>query len=87
MKVIEKGRDQKGWSIEQVCTGNGNGGGGCGAKLLVERADLYGTARGYIDGSSDYFTTFKCTLCGVETDIPDSKVPGNIARSLHQRRR
>jgi hypothetical protein len=38
MKVLEKG---PGWSMEVVCTGRGNGGCGCGAKLLVERGDVY----------------------------------------------
>ena len=38
MKVLEKG---PGWSMEVRCTGAGNGGCGCGARLLVERGDIY----------------------------------------------
>lgn len=38
MKVLEKGREQRGWSKECRCTGNGNGGGGCNALLLVVAA-------------------------------------------------
>lgn len=40
MKVLRPGRKQKGWSTEAECTGLGNGGGGCGAKLLVEEDDV-----------------------------------------------
>lgn len=38
MKVLEKG---PGWSIEQICTGIGNGNGGCNSRLLVEKGDIY----------------------------------------------
>lgn len=71
MRVISKGRTQSGWSKQYVCTGFGNGGGGCGAKLLVSETDLYKTSRTYIDGSSDHYTTFCCCECGVETDTSD----------------
>lgn len=37
MRVLKEG---PGWSIEQVCTGKGNGGGGCGAVLAVEKEDI-----------------------------------------------
>ena len=37
MKILEKG---PGWSIEQFCTGKGNGNGGCNSKLLVEKGDI-----------------------------------------------
>ena len=69
MKVLEKGRSQKGWAKEFVCTGLGNGGGGCGAKLLVEQDDLYKTSRSDYIGDTDYYVTFMCLECGVETDI------------------
>lgn len=69
MKVLKKGRQQKGWASQQICTGNGNGGGGCGAKLLVEQGDLYKTASGHYDGSTDHFVTFSCSECGVMTDL------------------
>jgi hypothetical protein len=68
MKVLKKGRPQKGWSKEFLCTGDGNGGGGCGAKLLVEQADLYQTSHSDYGGDTDYFVTFCCPSCGVETD-------------------
>jgi len=76
MKVLEKGRAQKGWSKQTKCTGSGNGGGGCGAKLLVEQGDLYKTYHHSYDGSTDTYVTFKCADCGVETDI--TGVPGNV---------
>ena len=71
MKVIKKGRRQQGWAKEYVCTGKGNGGGGCGATLLVEEDDLFRTGHHCYDGSSDYFITFRCPECGVLTDISD----------------
>ncbi len=86
MKVLKAGRKQKGWAKEFKCTGNGNGGGGCGATLLVEEGDLYQTSSGHYDGSTDYYTTFKCLSCNVETDIPDGKVPGRVRNNLHTRR-
>ena len=80
MKVLKKGREQKGWSVEVTCTGEGNGLGGCGAKLLVEEADLYQTTRCCRD-EVDYFVTFRCIECRVETDIYES-VPSAIVRKL-----
>lgn len=71
MRVIKRGRKQNGWSKKCVCTGLGNGGGGCGATLLVSASDLYQTASHHCDGSSDYYTTFCCSECGVETDISE----------------
>lgn len=68
MKVIKKGRAQKGWAKEYACTGSGNGGGGCGAKLLVEEGDLFMTMRNCLH-ETDYFVTFECSECGVLTDI------------------
>jgi hypothetical protein len=80
MKVIIPGRPQNGWSKEFTCTGAGNGNGGCGAVLLVEQDDLYQTSRSFYDGSSEYYVTFKCCECGVETDAKD--VPCNISNKL-----
>ena len=69
MKVVKKGREQKGWASEFKCTGKGNGGGGCGAILLVEEGDLFQTVSDHYDGSTDYYTTFRCPCCKVKTDI------------------
>lgn len=69
MKVIQKGRRQKGWAAEIACTGSGNGGGGCGALLLVEEADLFRTSHTDYGGDTDHFTTFACPECGVLTDV------------------
>lgn len=71
MKVIRPGREQKGWACELECTGAGNKGGGCGARLLVEQADVYQTHSGHYDGSTDHFNTFRCAACGVQTDIAE----------------
>lgn len=77
MKVIEKG---PGWNIEQICTGNGNGGGGCNSRLLVEANDIYVTSSTDITGEVDYYYTFTCPVCGAETDISKSKIPANIKK-------
>lgn len=69
MKVTKPGRPQKGWSIEATCTGDGNKGGGCGAHLLVEQADIYKTASSAM-GEVEFYNTF-CCPCGVETDLPN----------------
>lgn len=70
MKVLKKGNGQKSWSTKRTCSGHGNGGGGCGATLLVEKPDLYKTSSHHYDGSSEYYITFSCPLCKVETDLP-----------------
>lgn len=68
MRVIRKGRPQRGWSQEFECTGRGNDGGGCGAQLLVEIGDVFETTRCCRD-EVDYYVTFRCSECGVLTDI------------------
>jgi len=68
MKVLEPGRKQNGWAIERRCTGHGNGGGGCNAKLLVEETDLFKTYASVKD-ETDTFVTFQCPECGSKTDI------------------
>lgn len=68
MKILKAGRDQKGWSREETCTGHGNQGGGCGAVLLVGAGDLFHTYHSVRD-ETETFTTFRCSACGVLTDI------------------
>ena len=80
MKVLKEGREQRGWSKEADCTGAGNGNGGCGAKLLVEEGDLYETRSHHYDGSTEYYVTFRCSACGVETDM--SSVPSRVRNKL-----
>ena len=84
MKVLKPGRPQKGWSVEKKCTGGGNGGGGCGATLLVEEDDLFGTESHHYDGSSEYYTTFRCMACGVLTDI--TGVPSSVKVRAKEKR-
>lgn len=81
MKVLAPGREQKGWSIEATCTGHGNGGGGCGARLLVEESDLYCTYSHCRD-ETDSHITFKCSSCCVETDLAQHKIPGTLLGRL-----
>ena len=83
MKIIKKGRPQKGWSKLAICTGKGNGWGGCWSILRISREDLYSTCR-YSAGEIDqYCTTFSCPNCGVETDV---RVPGQIDAFLPERK-
>jgi hypothetical protein len=69
MKVLEKGRPQKGWSVEEKCSGAGNGNGGCGARLLVEQGDVFTTYSNSMGRDPTWYFTFECPECGVLTDI------------------
>lgn len=84
MRVLEKG---PGWSMEVRCTGAGNGGCGCGAKLLVERGDIYLTHSYDYGGGHDIYYTIRCPECSVETDLDSSKLPGLIRREALDRGR
>lgn len=77
MKVLKAGRPQKGWSMKFVCTGAGNGGGGCEAKLLVEQGDVFLTESHARDETTVYHT-FRCPECGVNTDIQSSDRPRGV---------
>lgn len=84
MKVLQEG---PGWSIKQKCTGIGNGGGGCGALLEVEREDIYLTSSTALSGETDYYFTFRCPCCDIETDVPEREVPAIIKRNLFDQKR
>lgn len=71
MKTLVPGRPQKGMTFEAECTGYGNGGGGCGAKLEVEQGDLFKWESHTRDETTHYIT-FRCHDCGVLTDVWDS---------------
>lgn len=68
MKVLKKGRPQKGRAKEFVCSGSGYGGGGCGATLLVEEGDLKSLVAGCFDEFSTYYW-FECPECGSKTEV------------------
>lgn len=87
MKVLKPGRPQAGWSKEFKCTGAGNGGGGCGAELLVSEYDIYRTESHHYDGSSESYKTFCCISCGVETDITDNSAPVKGRRPSQKERK
>lgn len=71
MKLIKKGRPQKGWAKQFNCTGKGHGGGGCKAVLMIEESDLRRGER----NMAEYFVYFTCSECGVNSEV---KVwPGN----------
>lgn len=79
MKVLEKGRPQKSWAKEFVCTGNR--GDGCGAKLLVEQDDVYNVYYHHHNDDYNVYNTFRCPECGVQTDI--GRVPFTPRSQLH----
>jgi hypothetical protein len=81
MKLVKPGREQNGWAKEFVCTGVGNGNGGCGATLLVEEGDVFRTSSCH-QGEVDHFTTFRCCACGVDTDI---EVPSHVTSKAPSR--
>lgn len=81
MKILKEG-NPNGWEIEQTCTGKGNGDGGCNAKLLVNESDIYITTHTDYGGDTDYFYTFKCPCCGVETDIPEKDIVNRVRREV-----
>ena len=78
MKVLEQGH---GWSIEQRCTGKGNGDGGCNSLLEVSEEDIYQTSSTDYLGDTDYYYTFCCPVCGKETDIDESLLPSSVMRN------
>jgi hypothetical protein len=87
MKTIKKGREQKGWAKEFECTGNGNGGNGCGAILLVEESDVKytGSHHSYGDSSPDHYYGFVCQECGCVTDFKNnSDVPSRIINKIER---
>ena len=79
MLILQPGRERPIWSREVECTGAGNGGDGCGARLLVEEDDLFRTYAG-ARVESHVRTTFECCACGALTSIKG--VPPGIIDSL-----
>lgn len=86
METVKKGRKQGGWAEKFKCTGNGNEGGGCGAVPLVSQTDLYETSRDSHD-ETEFFLTFCCPECGVETDIDGVSVEPLGKRSSEKARK
>ena len=85
MKVIEKGNN---WNLERRCTGAGNGRGGCNSLLGIALDDIYLTYGGDYIEITDIYYTFKCPVCGVETDLKDYEVPQIVkTKLLNERRR
>jgi len=84
MKIIAPGRDCIGWSREFDCTGKGNEGIGCNARLLVEEADIWF----YVVNNSwgrETFYSFICPLCGCMTDISHSLISGETMDHIRKR--
>ena len=83
MKVLKKGKPQVGWAKEYLCSGSGNGDGGCGALLLVEQDDVFLTIGN--GGRNDKYFTFRCPDCGVWTDLPKSEVTFTVRPKVSER--
>lgn len=73
MEILKPGREQKAWPKKFTCTGKGNGSGGCGALLLVEKTDLFYTQEFEREGGGTRHAGFECPQCKVLTDIEDNK--------------
>ena len=86
MKVLQEG-NPNGWEIEQVCTGSGNGDGGCKARLLVAEDDIFVTTRTYYNSETEYFYTFECPCCGVKTDIPEKDIVQRVRQKAMEKYR
>lgn len=80
MKVLEKGNESKGFETEQICTGKGNGDGGCNARLLVGENDIFVTASDIYTLQTFYFT-FKCPECKTQTDIKPANLPEKVKKN------
>jgi hypothetical protein len=75
MKVLEKGTPYL-WQLDIRCTGSGNGGKGCKAKLQLDKEDLFSTSsHPYGDSNPTYFVTFQCCECQVLTDLKTEQWP------------
>ncbi len=77
MKVLEPGKPVKEWSKEFYCQGDG----GCGAKLLVQKSDLYIMYEGGYDETTE-IACFTCIICQVECRTPKYEVPYEIMKNL-----
>jgi len=78
MKVLEKG-NPNGWEIERVCTGDGFGGGGCGAELVIREKDI-----GLCKSEKDTYC-FSCRECGTITRIPQKRIPSKIIHKIRRK--
>ena len=76
MKVLQEPNQEPAWTLVQRCTGEGNGGHGCGATLLVDRADVFNS-----NTFTRPFLAFRCPLCAVVTDIDHALWPADWERS------
>ena len=89
MKLLKK-ENSNGWEIKQKCTGKYNGGGGCKARLLINKNDVFRThyieAVGPFEHYTYFFYTFKCPVCGVKTDISSKKIPHSVKLKVNKKR-
>jgi hypothetical protein len=81
MKILKPGKTPH-WTKRVRCTGNGNGGGGCKAELLVGEADLFHTSHTDYAGDTDHYITFACPCCKVWTDVSSDALPSRVSGAV-----
>lgn len=88
MKSARKVRTN-GWTLKQKCTEKKHGGGGCRALLQMNENGIYHTYTIHSDRpfkNTIYVSyTFKCPICGVESDIIIKKIPFRIRRKIDKK--
>lgn len=80
MKILKKGRQQRGYSSQYICTGGGDCGGGCGAFLLVEAGDFHETDSRRTKEGTLINVAFQCPACGVRTYVYANSKERELAR-------
>ena len=84
MIVLEADSPRPEWGMEVVCSGAGNGGGGCLTNLWVQGEDLFYSPT-KIGRFMNGHLTIECSCCGTWTDIKAPKVPMDIAGNAKPR--
>lgn len=77
MKVLEKGKWKMPWSTEALCPQKE-----CGAKLLVEEADVKP-----VDYSSRNDFVAECAICGDTIPIKVAEIPLRLQKALNKKRK
>lgn len=72
------------WTLDILCTGEGNGGGGCRKLVRIGFTDLFNS-----NTITRPFVTFACPACDAWTDLPGAVWPVSHeeAKWLPERRR
>ena len=78
----------KDWNIKYYCLGVNKNGDGCGALLEIEAQDIYAIIKLLKKESSntsillpEYYYTFRCPCCNIETEIT-SFLPPEVRKNV-----